>query len=29
VDELNRLVNWARKHGVYVMIDLHGTPGEA
>jgi hypothetical protein len=26
-DRLDRLVNWARKHGVYVMIDLHGAPG--
>jgi len=26
-DRLDRVVNWARKHGVYVMIDLHGAPG--
>jgi len=24
---LDNLVNWARKYGVYVMIDLHGAPG--
>jgi len=24
---LDRVVNWARRHGVYVMIDLHGAPG--
>ncbi len=24
---LDELVSWARRHGVYVMIDLHGAPG--
>jgi len=24
---LDRFVGWARKHGVYVILDLHGAPG--
>ncbi len=24
---LDRLAGWARKHGVYLMLDLHGAPG--
>jgi len=24
---LDRLFTWARRHGVYVMLDLHGAPG--
>ncbi len=24
---LDQLVGWARKHGVYVLLDLHGAPG--
>lgn len=26
-ERLDRLVGWARKHKVYLMLDLHGTPG--
>lgn len=24
---LDDIVSWARKHGVYIMLDLHGAPG--
>ncbi len=26
-ERLDRLVGWARKHRVYLMLDMHGTPG--
>jgi hypothetical protein len=26
-ERLDRLAGWARKHGVYLMLDLHGAPG--
>lgn len=26
-ERLDNIVNWARKYGVYIMLDLHGTPG--
>jgi hypothetical protein len=26
-ERLDRFMGWARKHGVYVIVDLHGAPG--